>query len=245
MPYSPIPYVSIGNLTVSTHGLMFLLAAFVCLGLLKARLSAQEFRRLLNSIPWLTLGSLLGARFSYLISRAETDVSQWPLFWQGGMVSYGGLAGCFLVLWWRHRSEAPDYYDRLAGPCLIAWGIGRLGCLLSWYGEAGALTDVPWGLTVAGSTRHPVMGYLALLYIVGGTLLSKVKPEKPGRLWPTALFYYGLVRGICDQWRDYRPEYLGSLSQAVCGTIVILSLIVFVRAGSNPATFVETESREK
>jgi phosphatidylglycerol:prolipoprotein diacylglycerol transferase len=236
--FTPIPDLSIAGVQLPTHGLLFLLAALVCLTLLKTQLSAQEHRRLLNSIPWVTLGSLIGARVFYLISVAETDVFAWPRFWEGGMVSYGGLTGCLLVLWLRHGpTETPDFFDRLAGPCLVAWGVGRVGCLLSWYGEPGTLAHVPWGFVVGGVNRHPVTGYLALSYIVGGLLLMRMS----GRRAPVALIYYGVIRGVCDQWRDYEPDYLGTLSQAVCAVIVLLGVIQFRRAGSIPPTSVESQ----
>jgi prolipoprotein diacylglyceryltransferase len=246
LPFTPVPYLSIAGLRLPTHGLFFLTAALVCLALLRTQLSVQEFRRLFNSLPWLTLGSLIGARTFYLVSRLESDVSLWPRFWEGGMVSYGGLAGCLTVLWVRHGSkEASDYFDRLAGPCLISWGVGRLGCLLNWYGEIGTLTDVPWGLEVGGLTRHPTTGYLAFLYIVGGLVIMNWRCGTPGRRSAVAAIFYGTVRGACDQWRAYEFEYLGQLSQAICVGIVLLGLILLRQKGSNPTTSVESEGREK
>ena len=157
------------------------------------------------------------------------------------MVSYGGMAGCFVVLWLRHRSpEEPVFFDKLAGPCLLSWGIGRIGCLLTWYGEAGVVTDLPWAFVVEGVPRHPVTGYLVLAYMIGGLILLLAPPRKLPGSAGTAVVYYALVRGFVDQWRDYHPPYLKGLSILVCGVLLVFGLILFRRAGRIPASSVET-----
>ena len=154
------------------------------------------------------------------------------------MVSYGGMLGCFLVLWLRHRDpEEPSFFDKLAGPCLLSWGIGRIGCLLNWYGEAGVATDVPWAFLVDDVPRHPVTAYLALAYMIGGLIL--LLAPRPGAA-AAAVVYYALVRGFVDQWRDYHPPYLKELSILVCGVLLVFGLILFRRAGRIPVSSVET-----
>jgi phosphatidylglycerol:prolipoprotein diacylglycerol transferase len=245
LSFTPVPFIHLAGLQIPTHGFFFLLAAGLCLTLLSRQLSTQEYRRLLNSIPWLVLGSLTGARIAYLASRSNlwAEPSVWFRFWEGGMVSYGGMAGCFLVLWIRHgRSEEAAFFDRLAGPCLLAWGIGRIGCLLNWYGEAGIPTDVPWAFVVDGVARHPVTGYLSLLYIVGGLVLTAIGRSVPRGTAGAAVFYYALARSLCEPWREYHPSHLRELSLAMCAILAIFGLILFRRMGRVPATSVETFS---
>lgn len=245
MSFTPIPYFHLAGMEIPTHGFFFLVAAGLCLVLLTRQLSTQEFRRLLNSIPWFVLGSLLGARLAYLASRPEfwTEPSRWLQFWEGGMVSYGGMAGCFLVLSVRHgRFEDSGFFDRLAGPCLLAWGFGRLGCLLNWYGEAGSPTDVPWAFVVDGVARHPVTGYLSLLYILGGLVLTAFGRSVPRGTAAATILYYALARSLCEPWREYEPPYLRELSLAMCAILALFGLILFRWKGRVPATSVETFS---
>lgn len=245
MSFTPLPYFGLFGLQIPTHGFFFLLAAGLCLVLLTRQLSTQEFRRLLNSVPWLVLGSLIGGRIAFLVSRPAiwSEPSVWLKFWQGGMVSYGGMAGCFVVLWLRHgRFTQPDFFDRLAGPCLLAWGVGRMGCLLNWYGEAGVPTDVPWAFVVDGVARHPVTGYLSALYIVAGLVLTAFGRSVPRGTAGAALVYYALARGLCEPLREYDPPYLKELSLVMCAVAAIFGLILFRYKGRVPATSVETFS---
>lgn len=227
--YDPQPYVYLGSFGLSTHGLLFLFAALLCRQLLKQKLSGSESRALDNSIPYFVLASLVGARSFFVLSRPDLwgDPAEWLRFWDGGMVSYGGLLGFMSVLYLRHfRVGGYQLLDRMAPAFLICWGVGRIGCFLSWWGEPGSLTSVPWAVVVSGESRHPVTAYLALLFIFFGVALYQVAPVTPARVSGLALMIFGSFRALCDFCRDYDPDYLRTLSQLVAVAITLFGWIL-------------------
>jgi len=236
VPFTPIPRVALLGWEISTHGLMFLIAAAVVIGLCRAALTTRQFHGLLDSVPWLVLGSLVGARSLFIVSRPSlwSEYFSWIKFWEGGMVSHGGLWGCLLVLWLRRDAlGGANFFDRICGPCLVGWGVGRIGCFLTWHGEEGVPGTVPWAVVVDGTARHPVTAYLAILYILGGVILMKTE-YRIGQKTATALLYFALVRALSDLMREYDPEYLRNLSWAACSLTLGLGVYLLRRFSYSP-----------
>ena len=160
------------------------------------------------------------------------------------MVSYGGILGALWALFrtWP-RSEFRRMADRLFPCLLVGIALGRFGCFLSWYGEEGTLSELPWALEVNGVSRHPVMLYACLLFLMGALALWQLSPTVKGRVALLCALYYGIVRAVCDQFRDYRPEYLLTLSRLICLSIIFLSLFLLKRSERVPRHSVESEMR--
>ncbi len=204
--------------------------ALVCYFLTRKRLSKELSAQIEDFVPFMVLGGLIGARFAYVLispgtwNRPET----WLAFWEGGMVSYGGLIGGLIGLLCTLKYKNQPillFLDAFAPPALIGWGIGRLGCLLSWYGEHGTKTSVPWAFLVDGEARHPIMLYLSLSLIACGLILLMLpKREATGQTAGLALALYGVVRAILETWRDYDPPELSLASQSVCAILVLIGL---------------------
>ena len=235
-------------MTLPTHGVFFLGGALLSLGLARKRLEPLQYRTALDSIPLAVLLSLIGARLAYLSIHPDlwTHPVEWFQFWRGGMVSYGGLGGAWLgLLHGTHRAKlkALPFFDRLT-PCLLAgWGVGRLGCFITWFGEEGTPTQLPWAVTIAGTHYHPT-----LLYLSGSILiLSFYCWRYPGqRVGDTA--YLGatgffLLRAFFDMFRAYHPEHLRILSQSVSALLAILCYRKWQRQASAGIQRIEKSSR--
>ncbi|MGE0493688.1 MAG: prolipoprotein diacylglyceryl transferase [Vulcanimicrobiota bacterium] len=221
-----------GPFLISSHGVAFLLAAVVAYLFTRRRVPPRYHRHLEDVLPFMVVGALLGARLLYVLQNPVlwSDPREAFSLWNGGLVSYGGLVGAVLawLAFLRYRGlPVGPLSDALAPTALVGWGIGRLGCLLSWYGETGTVTTMPWGFVVdAEQPRHPVMLYLSLALFLSAAVVLQLEQRTD---WPTtgpALVTYGLSRASMDFFRDYDPHLLMYTSQAFCVVLVVMGLAI-------------------
>lgn len=235
--FTPHSSFHLGPLAITSHGLFFILGALFARALARRRLDGKERRLLDESVGVMVLAAGVGARVTYLICHPFmwSQPSQWWKFWQGGMVSYGGLAGAIvaLVLFRRRKRLAHLPLLDLLSPALLAgWGVGRLGCFLTWYGEEGKPTHLPWGIKVDGTSHHPVQIYLVLLLWTGSLVLSRRDCPRPGERTALSLLWYAMARGFSDLFRVYEPAYLETLSQLTCLAIATTAAAWYTRIRS-------------
>ncbi len=126
-----------------------LVASFVAYRRLqRAGLDANVF---LDSLPWILLGALLGARISHFAFWELGELLKDPLtffrFWEGGLSITGGLAGGVLGAWFCFRRGNFWHIFAVTSPAvLLGQAIGRVGCFLN--GDAwGIPTSLPWGIS--------------------------------------------------------------------------------------------------
>jgi phosphatidylglycerol:prolipoprotein diacylglycerol transferase len=136
------------------EGFYFLVAiATACLfagwRLNKAKLDVQGF---IDSVPWILLGSILGARIFHFVfwdwNAFRADPMTFFRLWEGGLAIAGGLVGGVSAAWICFRRGKLDFWAyswALSPAVLIGQAIGRLGCFLN--GDAwGTPTRLPWGV---------------------------------------------------------------------------------------------------
>lgn len=254
--FKPPSYIHLfGPFQLSAHGIAFLFAALTSLVLTKKRTPPQYHRVLEDVIPFMLVGAVIGARGLYFIQQPDLWTQPWEAFtfWKGGLVSYGGLVGAVLGFYYYLRwKKLPVALicDAMAPTALVGWGVGRVGCFLSWYNEFGKHTDVPWAFVVAGdSPRHPVMLYLSVCLITAGVLLMRQPTDKPFRVTGMALMAEGVIRSTLDQWRDYDPPFLVWTSRGACLLLFLWGLWLYKRSEKavvekNPDVSVEGDSGE-
>lgn len=236
IPFTPPQYIHLfGPFQLSAHGIAFLVAAVVSLYLTKKRTPAQYHRALEDVIPFMLLGAVLGARGLYFIQQPDLWMQPWKFFtfWEGGLVSYGGMVGAILGFYYYFRwKKLPVALicDAMAPTALVGWGIGRIGCFLSWYNEFGTPSTLPWAFSVDGDSRHPVMLYLSICLITAGVILMKQPTERPFRVTGMALMAEGVIRSTLDTWRDYDPDFLVWTSRAACLVIFLWGLALYRRS---------------
>lgn len=227
MPF-PLPYLGLAGRDLPTHGLFFLLGALLARQLARHKLSPGDFRVLDNAIPFMVLASLIGARLAFLISRPDLWGQDWWKFWQGGMVSYGGLLGALIALCVplvRSTKDAGAVLDSLT-PCLLAgWGVGRIGCFLNWIGEEGTRSQAPWAVMVDGLTYHPVTLYMSALCLLGAALFWRPTHGTAAK----GLCYFAITRWFTDFFRDYEPNYLRTASQLTCLALLVIGILLLTR----------------
>ncbi len=227
IPFTPPTTIKLfGFLPISTHGLMFLLGSLVCYYWTRYQAAPPVRHHYDDALPWVTMSAIGGARICYALVNPELFRTPLEILqvWHGGLVSYGGFIGAtlaWLIYLKQHNLDVQTMTEPLAVPALVGWGIGRIGCFLSWYGEYGIPTTVPWAFTVDGVARHPVMLYQAIGLITAGFMVKKISSKF--RLSPTgaSLCAYSLVRFGADFYRYWYPHKLQYYSQTTC---VILAL---------------------
>lgn len=192
----PVLFEFLG-ISVTAYGVSKALAALAAAWLL-----GREFRRLgwdaeaAHSIVLAaTVIGFAGAKVYYLVEHWG-ELSHHSL--SAGFTWYGGvIAATITVVVMAMRRGLP--LGPLAGiaavPLSIAYGIGRLGCLLAGDGTTGTPTDLPWGVTITAGmvptdgAVHPTPLYEALAAFAIAALLWSVRR----RLAPVVLFASYLV----------------------------------------------------
>lgn len=95
---------------------------------------------------------IIGAKLFDVVEHLD-DLARDPigtLFGSGGLAYYGGLIfaliGNYFYLRWKNVPIL-RFLDAAAPSIILAYGIGRIGCLLAGDGCYGQPTDVPWAMT--------------------------------------------------------------------------------------------------
>jgi len=230
---------SVMGFDIQSYGVSKALAALVA-----AFILARAFERLglkrdsaYALVMWATLWGFVGAKVYYLLERMPTltvhDLGGMGFTWYGGLI--GGLVAA-LVIVHRHQLPLGVVAGACAVPLAIAYGIGRLGCLLSGDGTYGRPTSLPWGMTFPNGVVstdvpvHPTPLYEALGAVVIATVLWAL-----GRHWnPPAVFgaylvLSGISRFLVEFLRINEPTVLGltqpqlwALASLVTGVILIV-----------------------
>jgi phosphatidylglycerol:prolipoprotein diacylglycerol transferase len=126
--------------------------------------AALEARIFADSLIWILMGAVLGARISHYLFWDLKALVENPLsffrIWEGGLSITGGLAGGVLAAFLCFRREKADFWHAfaIASPAvLIGQALGRVGCFLN--GDAwGTPTRLPWGISLPKSgTTLPTM----------------------------------------------------------------------------------------
>lgn len=230
---------SIFGLDVQSYGVSKALAALVAAYLLAKAFERLGFQRdsAYSLVMWATIWGFVGAKIYYLLEQPTFSLHHlggMGFTWYGGLI--GGIAAA-VVISRRHQLPLGAVAGAAAVPLTVAYGIGRLGCLLSGDGTYGRPTTLPWGMAFPHGVVaidvpvHPTPLYEALAAIMIAAVLWAV-----GRKWnPPAVFgaylvLSGLSRFLVEYLRINEPAMLGltqpqlwALGSLIAGGVVIAS----------------------
>lgn len=178
------------------------------------------------------VGGFLGAKLYYLAEVAGEGITMHDLggsgfTWYGGLI--GGALAVFIVSR-RHHISPALMAGMSAIPLAVAYGIGRLGCLLAGDGTYGTPTDLPWGMSFPEGTMpttavvHPTPLYEAIASFAIAALLWRFREN----LTPTALFgtfaiLFGLQRFAVEFVR-LNDEILVGLTAAQLWSLALVAI---------------------
>jgi phosphatidylglycerol:prolipoprotein diacylglycerol transferase len=194
---------TIGNVNFYSYGLMAGLAflAFTMVVIYFAKLEKIYFNELFDRLIIMLFGALIGARVIYIIAYYYQFNNWYEIFyfWQGGLVSFGGMLGVIaltLILFKKDKFKWLDIFmlGFLAG--LFFW---RMGCFL-----AGDHPTVLSNVFFAINGFFPAILFESLLGLIGFIifyfLYFKLR-KNPGIIFFLGLCYYGAVRIFVDAFR--------------------------------------------
>ena len=238
---------SVFGFDIQSYGVSKALAALVA-----AFMLARAFERLglkrdsaYSLATWATIWGFVGAKIYYLLEQLPTltmhDFGGMGFTWYGGLIG-GVVAGMVIVR--RHLLPLGVVAGATAIPLTVAYGIGRLGCLLSGDGTYGKPTSVPWAMTFPNGvvptsvSVHPTPLYEALAAVAIATLLWALNQ----RLTPPAVFgaylvLSGISRFLVEYLRINEPVLLG-LTQPQMWAIASMTTGIVVIGRSRPLKLV-------
>ena len=116
-----------------------------------------------------------------------------------------------------------------------------MGLLLS--GEAfGVPTDLPWGITLFGATRHPTQLYFALAALLSLGVLWRVARRRPlrGTLTAAYLGLQGMTLLLVEALRaDSLLLPAGVRAGQVFGLVLVLLALIWMRRQANDTPSVD------
>lgn len=237
----------IGNTSVSSYSVMVLIAYLVAYFLTILEVKRRGYDD--SVADWILLaalfGGLGGAKLLFLYQNVT--ISQFfgePLrYLASGLTFYGGLIGaCILVLLVGYRKKISfwDLVDSSTPGLAIAYGIGRIGCLLVGD-DYGIPTSVPWALSFPQGSPpttepvHPTQIYDTISMLLTFALLWGVRKEKFHRGWLFSLFLIivGVERFLVEFIRETTPSFIEGFSQAQVISVILFTtgLINLIRIG--------------
>ena len=212
---NPTTTLQAGPLIIYTWGL--LVSIGIILGLITAwYLSKKEklnFDQVLNiSLISIILG-FIGARLLFIF--LEPNLFKNPIeiirIWDGGLASYGGLILAVfgrIIYLKKNKLDTLKYADMFVIPIALAFAFARVGCFLV-NDHLGKITDLRWGITVDGLTRHPISAYYSIsLFILVAILIFWRKNflKTKGLSTFFALAFYSLLNFIIDNFKDFEAK---------------------------------------
>ncbi len=237
---------SLAGVDVTGYGVSKALAALAAGWLLARELQRRGYDREL-AYPLTMVAALAGfagAKLYYLAENAQSltamDFGGMGFTWYGGVI--GGTIGV-LVLSRRHAIPKGTMAAMAAIPLAVAYGIGRLGCLLAGDGTYGRPSDLPWALSFPEGVVptlervHPTPAYEALAAFAIALLLWRLRDHLvPVALFAVFMVLEGLARFLVEMVRINDRVLLG-LSQPQLWSLglVVVGFALLLRARRDSA----------
>ena len=211
----------IGDLYLWWYGLAYtvgFLGIFLWLRYVRGRLGlslAQIYDLSIAIAASVLIGGRLVEVIFYEWSYYGQHLAHIVAYWLGGMSTHGILAGSVVGIWFFARRQGVSFLeitDELVIPGAFFMGVGRIGNFIDGQ-IVGAPADVWWAVKFPDveGFRHPVVlydGVKNLLLVPLLLLFRRAKPP-PGSLTAQFIFWYGILRFLVDQFREYRVSLFG------------------------------------
>ncbi|MEA3327138.1 MAG: prolipoprotein diacylglyceryl transferase [Chloroflexota bacterium] len=225
--------IKIGPLTLSYYG-MLIMAGVVCatvLSYFEAKKRGFNTEVVLDSLTWIVLGGIIGARIWHILTPPASMVEQGittyyylthPLdaiaIWRGGVGIPGAVAGGALAFYLYARKRDINFgswADIFAPGVALGQAIGRWGNFINQE-VYGSPTNLPWAITIDPehrlpefmdvATYHPLFLYESLFNLANMGFLLWLshrfsKKLKPGDVFLTYLISYPVYRFFMEYLR--------------------------------------------
>lgn len=246
---------NLGPFTVHYYSLAILLGIFVALFLTRkeADRRGKSLDFLLDALPWLFIGAVLGARIWHILTPPHSMVARGITtryylthllealaIWKGGIGIIGAVSGSVLALWIvaRRKGVSPAVWlDILAPGIALAQAFGRWG---NFFNQEvyGLPTDLPWAITIdpqhrlpaySGiATYHPLFLYESIWNLLNMFFLLWIGRKlsdrlKPGSIFLLYLIFYGVGRVGLEFLRLDKSTWGGLNLNQTAMSLVVIS----------------------
>jgi phosphatidylglycerol:prolipoprotein diacylglycerol transferase len=253
--FDPIAF-HLGSIAVHWYGIMYALALIIAIytahWIIKKDNMDLSKDSLDSYIIWAEIGVILGARLGYILFYDTHTYYYLTHPWQifnpfidgmyagiSGMSYHGALIGFIIatVIWCRRNKISFWFMTDIAVLAIpVGYIFGRIG---NFFNQEliGRVTDVPWGIVVNGTLRHPSQIYEALLegllvFIVLYYFRNRKKFH--GQLALMYVGLYSLARITAEFFRepDIQLGFLYGTSWLTMGILisaifVIISVVIY------------------
>lgn len=246
---------NLGPFTIHYYGLVIIAGILIALVLVKTRAARQgkSLDFLLEALPWVFVGGVVGARIWHILTPPQSMVARGITtryylthlldaiaIWKGGIGIIGSvLGGCLaLILYARSRGEDSAFWlDILAPGIALAQAFGRWGNFINQE-VYGLPSTLPWAITIDPqhrlaeysqiATYHPLFLYESLWSLLNMVLLLYLGRKYQNRLAPGSIFlvyliFYGAGRVGLEFLRLDISSALGVNINQLAMAIVVLA----------------------
>lgn len=251
--------IQIGPLTLNYYGLLIMLGvvAATALSYYEAKRRGQNTDILMDSLIWVIIGGIVGARVWHILtppaSMVEQGITTWyylthPLdaiaIWRGGVGIPGAVAGGALAFYLYARKRGISFWfwaDIFAPGLALGQAIGRWGNFINQevYGSPSTL---PWAIKIdpqhrlpefmAFETYHPLFLYESIFNLLNmGFLLWLMRKYEDkliqGDVFLTYLITYPVFRFFMEFIR-LDSSYVGGINANQTLMLVVAVISAFV-----------------
>lgn len=250
--------IHIGPLTINYYGMILMLGviAAAVLSYFEAKRTGQNTEIIVDSLTWIVLGGVIGARIWHILTPPASMVQQGittmyylthPLdavaIWRGGLGIPGAIAGGALAfyLYARKRDIRFGFWaDVFAPGVALGQAIGRWGNFVNQE-LYGSPSNLPWAITIDPlhrlpefrdiATYHPLFLYESLFNLANMGFLLWISRKfsdklKHGDVFLTYLVTYPVYRFFMEFLR-LDNSYVGGINANQT-----LMIVIAVAAGS-------------
>jgi phosphatidylglycerol:prolipoprotein diacylglycerol transferase len=250
--FNPIAF-QIGVFKIHWYGIMYISALISAYLFAKWIIKKDNLPITENQLDdyfiWVEIGVILGARLGYVFFYSDHKDYYFSNPWQifnpfsngefvgiSGMSYHGALIGFLIASYlFARKHKIPNLFllDLVAISVPVGYIFGRIGNFLNQE-LVGRVTDVPWGIYVFDSLRHPSQLYEALLEGVLVFAILFWYRKRTRFMGEIAMLYgiaYGSARFVAEFWRapDIQLGFIAfnwlTMGQLLSGFMIIIGVL--------------------
>jgi len=243
---------SFGDINVSSFSVMVLIAFLVAYFVGESELKRKGLNSNLADLLLIAcvIGGLGGAKLLFLYQNVGfSDFISDPVrYLASGFTFLGGFLGSLLLMWFVTQMKRVGYLtvtDAAAPALVLAYAIGRVGCLLVGD-DYGIPTSLPWAISFPNGSPptflavHPTQVYDTISMLIFFVILWMIRKKDLPVGWMTAvtLMVLGVQRFLVEFLRNTTPSFVPGLSQAqiISILLVLVGLILLYKVGQKENT---------
>ncbi len=242
---------TIGDIQVSSFSVMVLVAFLVAYFVSEAEFKRKGFDPNLVDLLLIAsvIGGLGGAKILFLFQQATlSDLLANPTrYMASGFTFLGGLIGAILLGWFVTQMKRVSFLsvlDTAMPPLILAYAIGRIGCLLVGD-DYGIPSNLPWAISFPDGSPptilrvHPTQLYDTISMLIIFAILWRIRKRDLPLGWMTSVGFiiFGVQRFFMEFLRSTSPSFIPGLSQAqvisICLTVIGVIMLYKIYQRSN------------